>query len=77
MWKEFWEASNAGHQTRTASCHLHDDPQMMAWYGTVLGGTINFKDDRDGPTGSGTNLAAPAQGDHPISVSAVNRQWDV
>src|SRR5262249_24644385 len=61
MWKKCWEATNACHQTRAASCHLHDDPQMMAWYGTVIGGTINFKDDRDGPTGSGTNLAAPAQ----------------
>ena len=22
--------------------------EMMAWYGTVLGGTINFKDDHNG-----------------------------
>ena len=22
--------------------------EMMAWYGTVLGGTVNFKNDRNG-----------------------------
>ena len=49
MWK-----SLAGYQCRdqTRAHHVTFKTsrlnEMMAWYGTVLGGTINFKDDHNG-----------------------------
>ena len=47
MWKEFWEATlpvikPALHHVTFKTTRLDE---MMAWYGTVLGGTVNFKDD--------------------------------
>src|SRR6516225_1928234 len=50
MWKKFWEATMpvikpALHHVTFKTTRLDE---MMAWYGTVLGGTINFKDDHNG-----------------------------
>src|SRR6516164_4288194 len=48
--------------------------EMMAWYGTVLGGTINFKDDHNGwMTNDEANhrfafLSAPGLEDDPDKV---------